>query len=597
MTTAAIITLLVVALAMVLFVTEVVSIDVVAISLMVILMLTGVVTVAEGLSGFSNPATITVAFMFILSGALLKTGALQYVTHRLTRIFIISHRLGILLMMVLVAVISAFVNNTPVVAVFIPVVIQIANASKINPAKLLIPLSFASIMGGMCTLLGTSTNLLVNGIALREGVAEIGIFEMSGIALILLFVGILYMVFIGYRLLPSRDIESDLKVKFGLRDYLTDIEIMPGSKLVGIRILESSLVRQLQMDILEIARNGTRFTLPPGDFVLKAGDILKTRCSADKMMALKDQARIITNPDMKIGDHDLGEGNSTLVEMVITSNAAIEGQTLREADFRRRFRAAPLAIRHREEVLRENLYDVVLRSGDVILAEVKSHFVQALKLMENEQDAPFAIISQQELTDFDRRGFWTTISLVVAMVFLAAMGWVDIAAAAISAVILLVLIGNISMKEAYEAVNWKIVFVLAGVLSLGIAMKNSGLDIMIADLLTTNLGSLGPIFILSGIYFATSLLTEVMSNNATAALMAPIGITIATTMGLNPTPFLIAIMFAASASFMTPIGYQTNTMVYSAGQYKFTDFIKVGFLLNLLFWIISSFLIPLFFPF
>ncbi|NEN25509.1 SLC13 family permease [Cryomorpha ignava] len=597
MTTAAIITLLIVALAIILFVTEVVSIDVVAISLMVILMLTGVVTVAEGLSGFSNPATITVAFMFILSGALLKTGALQYVTHRLTRIFIINHRLGILLMMVLVASISAFVNNTPVVAVFIPVVIQIANASKINPAKLLIPLSFASIMGGMCTLLGTSTNLLVNGIALREGVEAIGIFEMSGLALILLFVGILYMVFIGYRLLPSREPESDLKVKFGLRDYLTDIEIMPGSKLVGIKILESSLVRQLQMDILEIARNGTRFTLPPGDFVLQAGDILKTRCSAEKMMALKDQARIITNPDMKIGDHDLGEGNSTLVEMVITSNAAIEGQTLREADFRRRFRAAPLAIRHREEVLRENLYDVVLRSGDVILAEVKSHFVHALKLMENEQDAPFAIISQQELTDFDRRGFWTTISLVIAMVILAAMGWVDITAAAIAAVILLVFIGNITMKEAYEAVNWKIVFVLAGVLSLGIAMKNSGLDLMIANLLTNNLGTFGPVFILSGIYFATSLLTEVMSNNATAALMAPIGITIATTLGISPTPFLIAIMFAASASFMTPIGYQTNTMVYSAGQYKFTDFIKVGFLLNLLFWIISSFLIPLFFPF
>ena len=597
MTTAAIITLIIIAIAIILFITEVVSIDVVAISLMVLLMLTGVVTVAEGLSGFSNPATITVAFMFILSGALLKTGALQYVTHRLTRIFIVNRQLGIFLMMVLVAVISAFVNNTPVVAVFIPVVIQIGHASKINPAKLLIPLSYASIMGGMCTILGTSTNLLVNGIALREGVRPVGIFEMTGAAVILLILGILYMVFIGYRFLPARKSEPDLKEKFGLRDYLTDIEIMPGSKLVGIKILESSLVRQLEMDILQIARNGTRFTLPPGDFVLQAGDILKTRCSADKIVALKDQARIITQPDMKIGDHDLGEGNSTLVEMVITSNAAIEGQTLREADFRRRFRAAPLAIRHREEVLHENLYDVVLRAGDVILAEVKSHFVQALKQMENEHEAPFAIISQQELTDFDRRGFWTTISLVAAMVFVAAIGWIDIAAAVIASVIVLVLLGNITMKEAYEAVNWKIVFVLAGVLSLGIAMKNSGLDVMIANLLTNNLGSLGPVFILSGVYFTTIMLTEVMSNNATAALMTPIGITIATTLGISSTPFLIAIMFAASASFMTPIGYQTNTMVYSAGQYKFTDFIKIGFPLNLMFWIISSFLIPLFFPF
>ncbi len=597
MTLAAIITLIVIAIAIILFISEVVSIDVVAISLMVTLMLTGVVSVQEGLSGFSNPATITVAFMFILSGALLKTGALQYVTHQLTKVFITNIRLGIFLMMVLVAAISAFVNNTPVVAVFIPVVIQIANASKINPAKLLIPLSFASIMGGMCTLLGTSTNLLVNGIAIREGVEAIGIFEMSSLALVLLTVGILYMVFFGYKLLPSRDTEPDLKEKFGLRDYLTDIEIMPDSKLVGIKIMDSNLVRQLQMDILEIRRYNTQFTLPPGDFILNAGDILKTRCSAEKIRALKDQMRVVTNPDMKIGDHDLGEGNSTLVEIVITSNATMEGQTLREADFRRRFRAAPLAIRHREELLHENLYDVVLRSGDVILAEVKSHFVQALKHMENEQDAPFAIISEQQLTDFDRRGFWITISLIGIMIISAALGWVDIATAAIAAVIGLVLLGNISMKEAYEAVNWKIVFVLAGVLSLGIAMKNSGLDLLIANLLTNNLGSSSPILILSAVYLSTSILTEVMSNNATAALMAPIGITIAATLGINPTPFLIAIMFAASASFMTPIGYQTNTMVYSAGQYKFGDFIKVGFVLNILFWLISSFLIPVFFPF
>ncbi len=597
MTTAAIITLVIIAIAVILFLTELVSIDVVAIGLVVVLVASGVVSVGEGLSGFSNPATIAVAFMFILSAALLKTGALQYVTHRLTGIFVRDIRLGLLLMMLLVALISAFVNNTPIVAVFIPVVIQIAHAAKMNPAKLLIPLSFASIMGGMCTLIGTSTNLLINGIALEAGLEPIGIFEMSPLGLILLAVGTLYVVFIGFKILPSRKVELNLAEKFGLRDYLTDIEILEGSVLVGAKILNSSLVRQLEMDILEICRNATRFTLPPGDFVLEAGDVLKTRCSAYKIRALKDQAKIVANPDMQIGDHQLNEGNSTLVEMVITSSAELEGMTLREADFRRRFRAAPLAIRHREEVLHDNLYDVKLMSGDVILAEVKTHFVAQLKLMENERDAPFAIISEDRVTDFNRKGFWTTLAIVAVMIGLAAAGILDISIAAIAAVVLLVAIKNISMKEAYEAVNWKIVFVLAGVLSLGPAMRNSGLDLLISSALLDQLHGYGPVIILSGIYLATSLLTEVMSNSATAALMAPIAISIALSLGLDPHPFLIAVMFASSASFMTPIGYQTNTMVYSAGQYKFTDFLKVGVFLNLAFWLLSSFLIPLFFPF
>lgn len=597
MTTAALLTLIIIGIAIVLFATEVISIDVVAVGIMIALILVGVVSLEEGLAGFSNPATIAVAFMFILSGALLKTGALQFVTHRLTGIFLTNVRLGVFLMMVLVAAISAFVNNTPVVAVFIPVVIQIARASKINPARLLIPLSFASIMGGMTTIIGTSTNLLVNGIAVREGVAEIGFFQMSSVALILLVIGILYTVFIGFGMLPSNRIEEDLTTKFALRDYLTDIEILPASPLVGTKIMDSAIVRQLQIDILEIKRNGTRFTLPPGDFVLQSGDILKTRCSADKIRALKDQARIVAKPAMKIGDHELNEGNSTLVELVITSNAGMDGLTLREADFRRRFRAAPLAIRHREEVLHDNLYAVKLRPGDVILAEVKTHYIQSLKQMENEQDAPFAIISEEKVDDFDRKGFRRAIAVLALMIIAAAFGWLNIATAAILAVLALVILGNISMKEAYEFVNWKIVFVLAGVLSLGVALQNTGLDIAIAGILTQHLGSLGPVFVLSGIYLITSLLTEVMSNNATAALMTPIAITAAATLGFSTTPFLIAVMFASSASFMTPIGYQTNTMVYGAGQYRFSDFLKVGTLLNLLFWLISSFLIPLFFPF
>jgi len=351
------------------------------------------------------------------------------------------------------------------------------------------------------------------------------------------------------------------------------------------------------MDILEVLRNGSRFNLPPGDFELREGDVLKVRCSAEKIQALKTEAKIIPTSDLAIGDHRLNERSSTIVEMVITTNAAIDGFTLRAADFRRRFRAAPLAIRQREEVLHDNLYDVELQAGDVILADVKSHFVQELKQMEAEQDAPFAIISESKMVDFERKSFFLTLFIVAGAIILATLGVVNIAVGVILAVLALVLLKKISMKEAYEAINWKIVFVMAGVLSLGVGLKNSGLDIFVADGLVSALGSYGPIVVLSGLYLITSLFTDVVSNTATAALMTPIALTTASVLGLNPTPFIIAVMFASSASFVTPIGYQTNTMVYGAGQYKFTDFMKVGVWLNILFWILATLLIPLFFPF
>lgn len=597
MTAAAIITLIIIALALVLFITELISIDVVALSVMAALMLTGVISLEEGLSGFSNPATLTVAFMFILSAALLKTGALQFLTYRLTKVFAKNTSLGIFYMMVIVAIISAIVNNTPVVAVFIPVVLNIAHTSKISPSKLLIPLSFASIMGGMLTIFGTSTNLLVNGIALQEGIETVGVFDLTIIAVFFLAAGVLYMTFVGFKQLPERKPADGLITKFDTREYLTEIQIFSDSELENTRIMDSKLVRQMEMDILAITRGESVFSLPPGDFVLQAGDILKMRCSADKIRLLKDQAKVLPKSDIRIGNHNLREDKATLVEMVITSYANIDGQTLREVDFRRRFRAAPLAIRHREEVVHENLYDVKLKTGDVILAEVKTHFIPQLKQMEIEKDAPFAVLSEDNVLDFNKRGFFIVLGTMLAMIGVAASGIIPIALAALLAVLLLVLFKCISMKEAYEGVNWKIVFLLAGVLSLGVAMNNVGLDVYIASVVTNGLNGYGPVVVLSVIYLVTMLLTEVISNNAAAALMTPIGITIALSLNISPTPFLIAVMFAASASFMTPIGYQTNTMVYEAGHYRFSDFIKVGGWLSLLFWIMATILIPLFFPF
>lgn len=597
MATGAIITLVIIIVAIVLFATELLSIDLVAMLIMISLVLSGVVTPEEGIAGFSNPATITVAFMFVLSAALLKTGALQSVAHQLSAIFRKSYRLGMVLMMLMIALFSAFVNNTPVVAVFIPVVMQIAYASGQPPSKMLIPLSFASIMGGMCTLIGTSTNILVSGIAEKHGLPGFQMFELGLVGVPLLLAGLLFMGFIGLRILPDRSKDRSLSERFGLRDYLTELQLMPGSELSGQRIMDSALVKELEMDIIEVVRGQQRFTMPPGDFRLQDDDLLKVRCDVAKVKALKERVKVIDDNTLKVGGNFLGEKNTSLVELVVTADSSFANHTLKSLDFRRTYRAIPLAIRHRNEVLHEQLYSLPLVPGDVILAEVKQHYLPNLKQMEAQQDAPFVLLSEDPLTDFNRRQFGIVISVIALVIAAATLQVLPIMVGTITGVLALVLLRCLSMVEVYEAINWKIVFLLAGALSLGTAMSNTGLDGLIAGGLIERIGPYGPMALVSGLYLTTALLTELMSNNATAALLAPIAIATAQQLGISPTPLLVAVTLAASASFMTPIGYQTNTMVYSAGGYRFGDFFQVGVGLFLTFWLLASLLIPWLFPF
>jgi di/tricarboxylate transporter len=584
--------------ALALFISEKLSIDLVALLILMVLVGTGVITPKEALNGFSDPATVTVMFMFVLSSALLRTGAVSTIGPRLSRIFRNSPAMGMFLFALCIGGISAFVNNTPVVALLLPVVVQMAHSSGQAPSKLLIPLSYATIFGGVVTLLGTSTNIVVSGVLTTQGRPGLGMFDQTPLGLIFLAAGVLYLTFIGRRLLPDRREPKDLGDKFSMRGYVTEIQLLTGAPAVGQRIMDSPLVKELDMDVIEIRRGEQRFTLPSGDVVLEAGDVLKVRCEVSRIRELKDRAHITLEPVMKLANDDLRKRGTTLVELVITASSDLEGKTIGEADIIRKYRAVPLAVRHREAVVHERLHDVVLRAGDVILAEVRSHYVATLKKLERTQDSPFVILTEQEgVAIFQRKRFAFVGLILLAVVVLSSLEIVPIAIATLGAVVLLAVTRMMSMKDVYEAVEWRIVFLLAGTLSLGVAMEKCGLADRIAHGLVDVLGQFGPRCVICGLYLVTLVLTELMSNTATAALVTPIALSTAETLGLSPMPFIMAVVFAASLGFMTPFGYQTNAMIYGAGQYKSIDFLRVGTPLSVLFWILATLLIPVFYPF
>ncbi|MGB3801222.1 MAG: SLC13 family permease, partial [Lewinella sp.] len=372
--------------------------------------------------------------------------------------------------------------------------------------------------------------------------------------------------------------------------------ILDHPDLAGKRIMDSPLVRELEMDIMEVRRDEQSFLLPPGDFQLVKGDTLKVRCDRKKILNLKDWVRLVDNTgSVQVMGTGLERDNSSLIEMVVTPNSEFVGKNLREVDFRRSFRAVPLAIRQREETLHEHLYRLPLTPGDVILAEVKSHYLSELQQIEQKQDSPFILLSSDAITDFNRGRFYFVTGLILGVIALATTGLLPISIAALLGVCVLVLGGAVNMNEAYESIDWKIVFLLAGALSLGRAMSNSGLDGTLASLLTGQIYQWGPFALVAALYLATNVLTEVMSNNATAALLAPVAIAAGEQVGIDPLPLLVTVAVGASASFMTPVGYQTNAMVYSAGRYRFLDFTKIGAPLSLIFWIVTTLAVPFLF--
>jgi di/tricarboxylate transporter len=586
-----IVVLVLVVVAVALFASERYPVDLVALMLMATLLLSGIVTAEEGISGFSNTATVTVGAMFILSAGLFKTGVVNAMGGWVVRMFKYNFWVALAFTMVVAGGLSAFINNTPVVAIFIPIMLGVARDMKLSVSRLLMPLSFAAMFGGTCTLIGTSTNILVSTIAERYGQPAFSMFEFAPLGLIFFGVGTFYMITVGVRLIPERKPEGDLTEEFGMGDYITEIVLKPDARSVGQTVANCALVEEVGVEIIEVRREGKHLRLPARRMKLLSGDVLRVVGNVEKIRKLQERQGITLKAEAQLKAKDLESDETMLVEAVLAPNSKLEGKTLKQVRFRDVYGATALAIRHRGTLMRENVNTTRLRAGDALLIEARTEEVERLR-----DDAAFVVVSEVGLPTFRRKKVLPALAIVTGVVATAALGVFPIVVSAVIGCVLLVLAGCITLEEAYDAIDWKVIFLLAGALTLGVALEKTGAALFISQMLLSIFGTFGPVAMVAAFYLLTSLLTETMSNNATAVLLAPIAIATAVAMEADPRPFLMAIAFAASASFMTPVGYQTNTMIYSVGQYRFADFLRVGTPLNILFLIIASVFIPVFWP-
>ncbi|KST63329.1 SLC13 family permease [Mastigocoleus testarum] len=570
-------TLSIVVLTLICFVYEWLPVDMTALAVIVTLMALGLVTPDEGISGFGNSATITVMAMFILSAGIARTGAIGLVNELLLKWGGKYSNRQILAIGIITGPISAFINNTAVVAVFLPIIENWCHKQRISPSKLLMPLSFVTILGGMLTTIGTSTSVLASGLSEKLGYGAFNLFQFTELGLVVFIIGLVYLTFIAPRLLPERE-TSNINVitqKYDLKDYVSEFIIAPTSNLIGQTLRRSQLQRKFDLDVLELIRNNNHFPQPLADKLLQAGDILIVRGRKECLLTVKDERGIEILPDVKFQngfwEKDLSSGEERIAEVLILCNSNLIGSTLKDIRFRQRYNATVLAIRRGEELVRERLGQVRLRFGDVLLLQGPNESFLGLQTSRD-----LLVIGERDIETLrkDKAGIAVTIGLGVVIV--AALGIMPILVSALLGVVLMVLTGCLKPGEVYQAVRWDIIFLLAGLIPLGIAMDKSGTTQWLAQTLVAIGGNLSGYWLLTFFYLITVLLTEVLSNNASVVLLLPVAVQVAKSLHFNPMAFILVVTFAASSSFMTPIGYQTNTMVYSPGGYKFLDFARVG---------------------
>ena len=583
-------------LAFILFVTEKFSLDVTALLVLSILFLGNFLTPAEAISGFSNPAVITIGLLFVLSNALQKTQILEYLIVRINKLVTRSRILGLGIYLFTIGIASALMNNTAIVAIFMPVTIRLAHQYRLSPSKLLIPLSYAAIMGGSLTLVGTSTNLIVNAMFVEHGGTPLGMFEFARYGWVTLTVGLVYVLWIAPLILPSRTVTSSLTQSYHMAGYLTEMRVSAESPLVGTTCRHRQVNQNYDVMVLDIQREGRLISQNVGEKKIAENDILFVKGTVESFLRMKEVEKVSLLTDEKLTQKELEQEDNILMECMVTDQSDIVGQSLMQSNFRNRFDAFILAIRREGTILRKKIAHVVLHTYDTLLV-----YGRRKQLDELANSGEFILLGEVKADLVKVRFWWITIVSVMGTILLAALGILPILKGALISAVLLMIFRIISPNEAYQSVHWQVIVLIAALIPLGIVIESTGtaafIGASISNVVNGFIPSQQPYILLALVYLITMVLTEISSNTATAIIMTPIVMAVTSQMGIDSRPFIFAVCFAASASFSTPVGYQTNLMVYGPGGYKFSDFLKVGLPLSVTFWILAIGLIPIFWPF
>jgi len=587
------ITLILLLLALVLFGTEKLPVDVVGIILVIALVVTGVLTVGEGVAGFGNDIIVTIAGLFVLTGGLIKTGLVDLIGRRLYRIAGDNEFLLTALIMGIAAISASVLKNTTTTAMFLPIVIGLAYRAKIASSKLLMPLAFGAILGGSCTLIGTSTNLAVSGTIQRYGMEPYSMFELTTVGVVTVAVGMIYMLFVGRKLLPNRGGEESLTEQYSMREYISEVLVLPTSNLIGKTLGEANINMELDLTVLGIIRGDEQRIAPSRNERIQEADLLIVEGKLANILNVKAEAGLEIKADFKLNDRDLESGEVELFEVMIMRDSRLVGQNLKSMNFRQMYDLTVLAINRHGENFLDKLSSVRLKFGDVLLVQGNRQLIEPfvvegeLLLLED--------VSTSSMRTEKRRWAIAAFGLFLALSLSKIVIGIDVplAVAVLLGVLLLLATKTVRHSELYGLIDFRLLVLIACMMSFGVAMEKTGTDIFLADLIKIYFEQYGATAVLAGFFILTVALTQPMSNQAAALVVIPVAVKTALALGLNPRTFAVAVTYAASFSFITPLE-PACILVYTPGRYRFMDFVKIGTFLTIVVFVVAMILVPIF---